>query len=410
MAGIINRLTARGAAAISVPGRHADGQNLYLNISKAGSRSWVFLYKRDGRQREMGLGSAAPGAVSLAEAREAAAAARRILASGGDPLDARSASKKEARVEEARGTTFGEFADAFVDLHEAAWRNPKHRAQWRSTLGDSYCSQLRKKPISQVETEDVLDVIRPLWLDRRETANRIRQRIETVLDAAVVDGRRSPGLNPARWKGHLALLLPKQARGAKGHHAALPWAEMPDFVSALSEREGVAARALEFLIFTAGRSGEVRGARWSEIDLERGLWIVPADRMKAGREHRVPLSPSAVAAVQTMLPLRPRRAEDISGALVFPGLRRAPLSDMTLSAVIKRMNVASATPHGFRSSFRDWAASDGSASFEAAEMCLAHVVGNQTVQAYLRADLFEQRRELLDRWANFLTLQAPAAG
>lgn len=198
------------------------------------------------------------------------------------------------------------------------------------------------------------------------------------------------------------MLLPKQGRREKGHHAALPWAAMPAFMAALAQREGIAARALEFLVLTAARSGEARGVRWSEIDLERAIWTVPAQRMKGGREHRVPLSAAAIAALETMMPLRPRKTEDVPGALVFPGLRRAPMSDMTLGAVMKRMKVEGATPHGMRSAFRDWATEDAAAPFEVAEMALAHVVGDETVRAYLRADLFDQRRELMDRWAAFL--------
>lgn len=216
----INKLSARGIAAITAPGRHSDGgRNLYLNVTKTGARSGVFFYRRDGRQREMGLGPAGPGGVSLAGAREAAREARQLLAKGVDPI----AAKQERQIEaKAGGVTFGAFADAFIALHETGWRNPKHRAQWKSTLGDSYCSELRKRPIADVTTEDVLVAIRPLWVDRRETASRLRQRIEKVLDAAVVDGKRPSGLNPARWKGHWALLLLKQSRRAAGHHAALP--------------------------------------------------------------------------------------------------------------------------------------------------------------------------------------------
>lgn len=398
----VNRLSARGVATISEPGRHADGANLYLSVSKTGAKSWVFFYRRDGRQREMGLGPAGAGGVSLADARELAAEARRLLARGTDPLEAKRAAKADAKAARNGEVSFGAFADEFIALHEGGWKNPKHRAQWKSTLSDTYCADLRKRPVGEVSTEDVLGAVKPLWIDRRETANRLRQRIEKVLDAAVVDGKRPQGLNPARWKGHLALLLPKQVRRERGHHAALPWAAMPAFMAALAQREGIAARALEFLVLTAARSGEARGARWSEIDLDRAIWTVPADRMKAGREHRVPLSPAALAALGTMLPLRPRKPEDMPGALVFPGLRRAPMSDMTLGAVIRRMSVEGATPHGMRSAFRDWATEHAAAPFEVAEMALAHVVGDETVRAYLRADLFDQRRELMDRWAAFL--------
>ena len=412
----INRLTARGVAAITEPGRHADGGNLYLNVSKTGARAWVFFYRKDGKQREMGLGGYP--AVGLAQAREAATEARRLLAQGGDPLAAKRAVKAEAKSADDRRVTFGAFAQQYIEAHEGEWKNEKHKAQWRSTIlgpqieveagkakrksGPDYCASLRKKPVSEIDTDDVLEVIRPYWGGKRETANRIRQRIETILDAAVVDKKRPSGLNPARWKGHLALLLPKQGR-SRGHYAAMPWQSVPSFMAALADREGVAARAVELLILCASRSGEVRGMTWGEVDLDRQVWTIPGARMKAGREHRVPLSDRAISAVETMLPLRPRRAEDQPGALVFPGLRKAPLSDMTLGAVLKRMKVEGATIHGFRSAFRDWASEATSTPFEVVELALAHAVGDQTVQAYFRADLFEKRRALLDQWATYLS-------
>lgn len=357
----------------------------------------------------MGLGAVGPDAVTLADAREMASDARRILVRGEDPLAARQAARDEAKAAAGRAVSFGAFADDFVATHQDGWKNPKHRAQWASTLSDRYIADLRKKAVADITTDDVLSAIKPLWGDKRETASRIRQRIERVIDAAVVAGKRPHGLNPAAWKGHLALLLPKHGKRSKGHHAAMPWAEVPDFMAALSDREGVAARAVEFTILTAARSGEVRGAVWGEVDLEARIWTIPAEKMKADRPHRVPLSAPAVSAVKTMLPLRPRRPEDVPGALVFPGLRKRPMSDMTLGAVLKRMKVEGATVHGFRSSFRDWAGEATDAPFEVAEMALAQAVGDATVQAYLRADLFERRRKLMDGWARFLGREAPTA-
>ena len=397
----INRLNPRRVTALTEPGRHADGGNLYLNVTKTGAKSWVFFYRIAGKQREMGLGPAGPGGVSLADAREAAAKARALLAAGIDPLVARKEERTAARVAEARATTFGAYADDFVALHEGEFRNPKHVAQWKMTMGDTYCRDLRKLAVEEIATDDVLAVLKPIWNEKRETANRIRQRIERILDAAKVEGKRS-GENPARWKGHLAMLLPAHGKASKGHFRAMPWRAVPNFMAALGEREGIAARALELVVLTAARSGEVRGMTWAEVDLDRAIWTVPASRMKAGREHRVPLSPAAVAVIEAMKPLRPRRAEAVAGALVFPGLRRAPLSDMTLGAVLKRMEAPS-TVHGFRSAFRDWAAEATQAPAEVAEMALAHAVGSATVQAYLRSDLFDRRRDLMDRWAAFVT-------
>lgn len=412
----INKLSAKGVAAKSEPGRHSDGGNLYLSISKAGAKSWVFFYRKDGKQREMGLGGYP--AVGLADARETAAEARRLLAQGQDPLAAKKAAKAEAKAADDLRVTFGEFARDYIETHEADWKNAKHIAQWRSTLlgpqaeakdgskrkpGPDYCADLRKMPISEIDTDDVLATIRPYWNTKRETASRIRQRIEVVLDAAVVAKKRAPGLNPARWKGHIALMLPKHGKRSKGHFAAMPWEDVPEFMAALAEREGIAARAVEFLILTCVRSNEVRFAQWGDFDFDRKLWTIPAERMKADRDHRVPLSDAAIAAVQTMLPLRPRRPEDQASALVFPGLRRSALSDMTLSAVLKRMKIEGATIHGFRSSFRDWGSEATTTPDAILEMCLAHKVGDATVQAYVRSDLFEKRRIVIAQWADFLT-------
>ncbi len=412
MAGI-NRLTARGIAALTEPGRHSDGGNLYLNISKTGSKSWVFFYRLNGKQREMGIGPFPT--VTLADARDKAAEARRLLAAGQDPLEAKKVAKAEAKAAAAGLTTFGEYARRFIEAREGDWKNEKHRAQWRSTLlgpevkeggrakpGPDYCADLRKRPVAEVGVEDVLTVIRPIWNTKRETASRIRQRIEKVLDAAAVEGLRPVGLNPARWGGHLALILPAHGVASKGHFTAMPWRDLPAFMTALADREGVAARALELLILCASRSGEIRGARWCEFDLDARVWTIPGERMKSGREHRVPLTDRAVEVVATMLPLRPRRPDDQPQALVFPGLRHAQLSDMTLGAVLKRMGVA-ATVHGFRSAFRDWAAECSSAPFDVIEMALAHQVGDQTVRAYLRSDLFDRRRVLMEQWTAYVT-------
>lgn len=416
----INRLTARGVAAITEPGRHADGGNLYLNVSKTGAHSWVFFYRKDRKQKEMGLGGYP--AISLADARAIATDARRLLAQGGDPLEAKRVARAEAKAQAEAKLTFGAYAEAYVDAHSEGWRNEKHRDQWRMTLlgpqeaagggktnrkpAPDYCRVLRKIPVAEVSTEDVLAVLRPIWGEKRETANRIRQRVEVILNAAVVEGKRPPGMNPAAWRGHLALLLPAHKRGvSKGHFASLPWQEMPAFFAALGEREGVAARALEALILTAARSGEVRGMTWGEVDLDRAIWSVPGARMKMGKPHRVPLSERASAAIESMLPLRPRRPEDQPDALVFPGLRRAPLSDMTLGAVLKRMEVP-VTVHGFRASFRTWGSEATSFPFEVLESALAHAPASAVVAAYQRGDHWERRVELMRAWEGFLTSSA----
>lgn len=393
----INRLTARGVASITEAGRHADGGNLYLNVTKTGAKSWVFFYRFNKKQREMGLGPYP--AISLADAREAAIETRRLLAAGEDPLEARKAARAAAKAAKASELTFGAYADEFVMGREETWKNEKHRAQWHSTLSDKYIPELRKRPVAEVDVEDILAALTPIWNEKRETANRIRQRVERILYAAMVENKRPEGLNPARWKGHLEHKLPKGRKIPKGHFRAMPWEEVPAFMTALEDRQGVSARALEFVVLCASRSGEVRGMRWNEVDLDKMLWRVPAERMKAGKEHHVPLSDRAVEVIQTMLPLRPRR--NWGDALVFPGMKHGQLSDMTLGAVLKRMGIANATVHGFRSSFRDWCGEETSTPFEVAEMALAHKVGDETSQAYLRSTLFKKRRTLMDQWAAF---------
>lgn len=393
----LNRLTARQVAALKAPGRHADGGGLYLKITPAGSRSWVFFWTRDGKQREAGLGSAAAGGVTLAQAREKAGEFRKLLAEGLDPLDTRREAKRQA---EAQAVKFGAFADQFVADHRPSWSNPKHADQWAMTLGPAYCKAIRDLPIADVRTEDVLRVLTPVWQSRPETARRVRMRIERILDAARVKGLRPAGTeNPARWRGHLDHLLPRHAAASKGHHAAMPWGDVPDFFKGLADRSGIAAPALRFTIATAARTSEVIGAQWEEIDLEAALWTVPAARMKARRPHRVPLTGPAIEALEAVRGLHPE--------IVFPGpsLRR-PLSNMAMAAILKRAEL-DFTVHGFRSAFRDWAAETTAFPSEVAEMALAHVVADATEAAYRRGDLFAKRRALMDAWAAFLT-ETPA--
>ncbi len=285
----LNRLTARRAATLAEPGRHSDGGGLYLNVTPSGARSWLFLWKKDGTRREMGLGSAA--SVPLASAREKAAECRKLVAAGKDPLEAK-------RAAQSAVPTFGDVTDALIAAKESAWRNEKHRWQWRHTLTE-YAKALRNKAVDKITTEDVLAVLKPLWTTKPETASRLRGRIEAVLDAAKAQGHRS-GENPAAWRGHLAHFLPKRQKLTRGHHAAMAYRELPAFVVRLREREGVATLALDFCILTAARTGEVIGATWGEFDLEEKVWTVPAGRMKAAKGHRVPLSDRAVSIVERM--------------------------------------------------------------------------------------------------------------
>lgn len=396
MAKALNWLSARAVATTAKPGRHADGGGLYLQVGKSGAKSWLFMFKRDGRQREMGLGSLAD--VTLAQAREKAAEARRLRAEGKDPLDEKRASAASHGGDAPAVPTFGAFADAHVAEIEAGFSNSKHRAQWRMTLGDAYCALIRCKRVDEVTTDDVLGILRPIWLAKAETASRVRGRIEAVLDAAKATGLRS-GDNPAQWRGHLAKLLPRRQKLARGHHKAAPYAAVPAIMERLAAVEGMGALALRLAVLTAARSGEVREATWSEIDLEAKVWTVPAKRMKARREHRVPLSPPAMATLGAVAPLRP--ADGGGSALVFPGTKKgSPLSVMAMTMVLRRLKV-DATVHGFRSAFRDWAAEETDHPREVAEAALAHVVGDAVERAYRRGDALEKRRLLMGDWAAF---------
>lgn len=367
------------------PGRHTDGRGLMLYVKASGARTWVLRYQIKGRRRDLGLG--AWPEVTLAAARGRSIDARRLIADGIDPLD------QKKRV---TALAFRDAAAALIESKRSGWRNAKHAAQWTSTLETYAFPKLGTLDVKAVETQDVLAALRPIWSQKPETASRVRQRIEAVLDYASAIGART-GENPARWRGHLDHLLPKPSKvRAVRHHPAMAWRDVPAFVSELHERKGLAARALEFTILTAARSGEVRGMRWSEIDLGTGVWTVPSDRMKAGKEHRVPLSAPAMALLGN---------ESGPDDLVFPGGRRLdrPLSDMALTAVLRRMGRAGLTVHGFRSSFRDWAGETSSFPREVIEAALAHRLKDKAEAAYARGDLFEKRRRLMEAWANFAT-------
>jgi integrase len=390
MARQINRLNARKVATETERGRHADGGGLYLSISPNGGRRWVFLYRWHGKPTEVGLGSARD--VTLATARELAWAARAKLAARVNPKDVRKPTK---------GTTFGECTDRLIESMQQAWRNPKHRAQWTMTL-KVYAASLRRLPVEAVGTDDVLSVLKPLWSKKHETASRLRGRIERVLDAAKAQGLRS-GENPARWRGHLDQLLPRRQRLARGHHAALPYAGVPAFMVDLQGRQATAAAALELTVLTAARSGETLLAKKTEFDIDRAVWTVPPARMKAGREHRVPLSRRALKIVKQAM------ADYPDSDFLFPGQKPGkPLSAMALEMMLRRMKVKDATVHGFRSSFRDWASECTNFSNEVCEAALAHVIKDKAEAAYRRGDLFEKRRKLMEAWAVYCT--APKAG
>jgi integrase len=377
-----SKLTARKVETAK-PGKFSDGGNLYLVVSETGARKWVLRFTWRGRAKEMGLGSAA--SVPLTDAREKAASARRMVAQGLNPIDER---KRDGGI-----PTFGEMADDVRETLSAGFRNEKHKAQWKSTL-ETYAAPLRAKPVDTIATDDVLAVLKPIWTTKAETASRLRGRIEKVLDAAKAKGFRE-GENPARWRGHLDHLLPRPSKLSRGHHAAMPYEDVAGFVAKLRDREASSALALELCILTAARSGEILGMRWPEIDLDKKLWAVPADRMKAGREHRVPLSPRPIVILRQLEKLK-------TGDFVFPGQAlNKPLSNMAMEMVLRRMKIEDATVHGFRSSFRDWAGNVSSFSREVVETALAHVIGDKSEQAYRRSDALEKRRKLMEAWATY---------
>lgn len=398
MARAINKLSARTAATLMKPGRHSDGGGLYLVVDASGAKRWVFLFRWEGKLKELGLGGI--NMVSLAEAREKASDARRLVASGANPIEL----KRTASAAAKHPTTFGGFADQLIADITPGFRNPKHRQQWKNTL-QTYAAPLRDKRLDAIQTDHVLEVLKPIWLTKHETASRLRGRIERVLDAARAKGLRS-GENPARWRGHLENLLPKRQRLTRGHHAALPYTDVPAFMVELRARDGTAARALELCILCASRSGEVLGAQWSEIDLEGKVWTIPGARMKAGREHRVPLTDAALVVLATVSQARTNATADF----VFPGLRIGrPLSVMAMEMVLRRMKRDEITVHGFRSSFRDWCGEATSFPREIAEAALAHQVGDATERAYRRGDALEKRRALLEDWSAFATGERRAA-
>ncbi len=389
----------------AAPGRYGDGNGLYLLVRSPEARFWLFRYTRAGRMREMGLGRAGsdPGAVTLAEARSRAGELHKRVRAGVDPLDAKhaetAASRARAQQEAVRAITFRSVAEQFIASHEAGWRNPKHRAQWGATLAAYAYPHMGDLPVAEVTTAHVMAALDTIWRTKAETASRVRGRVEAVLDYARARGWRD-GANPATWRGHLSELLPSRAKIAPvEHHAALPWPDTAAFMATLRGQSGVGARALEFAILTAARTGEVLGARWTEIDMQAAVWTVPAARMKAGREHRVPLAPAALSVLREVAVLR---TTDKPDAFVFPGgMAARPLSNMAMAMTLRRMGRGDLTAHGFRSTFRDWTAERTDYQREVAEAALAHTLDDKVEAAYRRGDLFEKRRRLMADWAAF---------
>jgi len=391
---ISRELSALAVGRLTTSGTHSVGgvAGLMLQVTPSGARSWILRVMVGGKRREIGLG-AYPG-VTLAQARERAREVRQIIAEGRDPVAEREAARRALAKTQALQITFDEATKKLIASKSSEWSNPKHAAQWQSTL-DTYASPvIGNMQVGEIELGHITKILEPIWTTKTETASRLRGRIESVLDWATVHGFRE-GENPARWKGHLDKILAKPSKVSQvRHHAALPHGDIPAFIADLRARQGIAARALEVLILTACRSNEVRGATWAEFDLDRKVWEIPATRMKANKDHRIPLSDQVVEIIKR-LPL----GDDDD--LVFAAPRGGVLSDMTLGAVLKRMGRGDITAHGFRSTFRDWAGETTAYPREVIEHALAHQLKDKAEAAYARGSLFTKRRDLMDDWATY---------
>lgn len=395
------------------PGRHADGEGLYLLVKDSGARSWLFRFTLNGKTRDVGL-SRCPEAIvllertkgselTLAQAREVAKSYWLKVQAGVDPLAERQREAAEtlaaSQAAHIAGITFKAVAEAYIAANEASWRNDKHRQQWRNTLASYVYPVMGDLPVAEIGTTHVLQILEPIWQGKPETASRIRGRIEMLLDAAKARGYRE-GENPARWRGHIAQILPARTKLSRGHHKAMDYAELPAFTEQLRERKAMAALALEFAILTATRTSEVLGATWGEVDLEKAIWTIPAARMKAGKEHRVPLAPRAIEILDA--------TKSLGKDWLFPADKGGKLSGMAMSMLLRRMKL-DCTVHGFRSAFRDWSAECTGYAYEVCEMALAHTIGNKAEAAYRRGDMFEKRRRLMSDWeaycSNNVTLE-----
>ena len=393
-------LTIKRVAKATSPGRYADGHGLYLQVVSPTNRSWIFRYQRNGKERWLGLGPL--HTVGLTKARERARLARVQLLDGIDPVDARLADRATRELAAAKALTFEQAAHQYFEAHERKWKNRKHRNQFLSSLRDYAFPKIGRLSVSAIDTGLVLKCLEPIWQDKTETASRVRSRIESVLGWATVRGYRT-GDNPARWKGHLGEVLPARSSLQKPqHHAALDYDQLPEFMTALATREGVAARALEFTILTAARTSEVTGANWDEIDGK--IWTVPANRIKGGKEHKVPLSDRATEILDALPTERGNHH-------IFIGPSKGSgLSNMAMAAVLKRMGHDDVTVHGFRSTFRDWAAERTNYPNHVVEMALAHVIGSRVEAAYRRGDLFDKRQKLMADWSRFCMSPKSRAG
>lgn len=402
MARQVNRLSARAVSTAKNPGLMADGGGLYLQVTATGAKTWIYRFTIGGKTRDMGLG--ALHTVSLTKARESAAECRSLVRDGIDPIERRKTLRLAEMASSAKALTFKQCAEAYIEAHKSGWKNAKHADQWTNTLAQYAYPVFGGLPVNAVDTGLVLKVLEPIWQTKTETASRVRGRIECVLDWATVRNHRQ-GENPARWRGHLDKTLPKRSKVQKvSHHTALPYDEIGAFMADLRKREEISARALEFIILTATRTGEAIGARWSEIDLNAAVWTISADRMKAGVEHRVPLSKAALAILKNLPRIK-------GNDHVFPGLKpKRGLSNMACLTLLKRMGRADLTVHGFRSTFRDWTAEQTAFPREVAERALAHTVKDKAEAAYQRKDMLEKRAKMMAAWADYCAVNATKRG
>ncbi|RWC25943.1 MAG: site-specific integrase [Mesorhizobium sp.] len=399
----INKLSAVEVAKKSEAGVYGDGGGLYLQVAKSTSKtakdgnvtkSWLFRYMLAGKARYMGLGDVQT--FNLKEARERARAARQMVADGKDPIEERRERTATLRADDAKRVTFKQASERYIAAHTAGWKNAKHADQWRNTLAAYAWPIIGDLPVAKVETSHIMQIIEPIWTEKTETASRVRGRVELVLDWAKARHYRS-GDNPARWRGHLDKLLPARSKVAKvQHHEALPYADLPAFMARLRAMDSISARALEFTILNAVRTGEAIGATENEFDFEKKLWTIPAERMKSGRPHRVPLSDRAIAILKSV-------SREADSPFMFPGARKGkPLSNMAMLQLLRgTKEMEGLTVHGFRSTFRDWAAERSNFQREVAEAALAHVLSDKTEAAYQRGDMLEKRRKLMNAWAKF---------
>ncbi|MCC7253177.1 MAG: integrase arm-type DNA-binding domain-containing protein [Hyphomicrobium sp.] len=389
-------------AKLKEPGRYADGHGLYLQVSQWGTKAWIFRFMKNGRARHMGLGPL--HTLTLQEARERARKARQALLDGIDPIEDRTSLRLAARAEAAKRMTFKEAAEKYIAAHRAGWKNEKHADQWEATLSTYAYPVIGNLSVADIEIGHITRILEPIWTEKTETASRVRGRIEAVLDWASVRGHRT-GENPARWRGHLEKILPSKTKvRAVRHMPAMPYAEVGAFVRELRDVNSISAQALEFTILTACRTAEVTDARWDEIDFAKKIWTVPGERTKSGRPHRVPLSPRAIEILKTVPRIK-------GNPFVFHGAREGQhLSNMAMLEALRERRDRTFTVHGFRSTFRDWAAEQTNFPREIAEAALAHVLGDKTEAAYQRGDLLEKRRKLMEAWAGFCARPAPIAG